>query len=163
MKKINSTLTVFAFVWLWHDFYSGSNAGSTKSVRFRQVSNASYAERTCTCGSSKKASKVNEARQETPSHIFHTNFYQEHSNLQRESNTCNCTNPWNIPPPKNRRRRYYRCEKCSKRESHRPRNCFTRFCICMLGRTLNEVCECTSFHEILPDHHERYSVKVNLQ
>jgi len=60
-----------------------------------------------------------------------------------------------------RKRSRRRRKKASKRESDR-RDCFTTFCICVRGRSSDELraCKCTSPHEI-SSHRECYSVKVN--
>ncbi|XP_011691756.1 PREDICTED: protein FAM133-like [Wasmannia auropunctata] len=67
------------------------------------------------------------------------------------------------PVERSRRRRkrsHRRRKKTSKRESDRPRrDCFATLCVCVRGRSSDELraCKCTSSHEI-PSHRE-YSVK----
>ncbi|XP_050445276.1 uncharacterized protein LOC126848424 [Cataglyphis hispanica] len=76
-------------------------------------------------------------------------------------------NSQNVSTERNKRRRrkrsHRRHKKTSKRESDRLRhNCFTTFCICVRGRTSDELrtCKCTSSHGIPSNDHECCCVKA---
>ncbi|RLU16506.1 hypothetical protein DMN91_010574 [Ooceraea biroi] len=119
-----------------------SNTDSAGPGTFGQIAGSSRAEQICTCGG--------------------------RGNSQRR-NSHGCANSWSIPGEersrRRRRRRRHGRKKASKRESDRPRDCFTTFCVCMRGRSLDELsaCKCASSHEVLSSHHECCCVQVNLQ
>ncbi|XP_067207705.1 micronuclear linker histone polyprotein-like isoform X2 [Linepithema humile] len=111
-----------------------TNAKSVEPNKFDQTSGNSwnYAKRICTCG------KGHSHAREGNSH--------EHAN-SRSASEERC---------RKRKRSRRRRKKASKRESNRPRHdCFTTLCICIRGRSLDELrtCKCMSSREILSSRH----------
>ncbi|KAL6444051.1 hypothetical protein ACFW04_001772 [Cataglyphis niger] len=83
----------------------------------------------------------------------------EHRNC-RSGSLHGHVNSQNVSTERNKMRRrkrsHRRHKKTSKRESDRRHNCFTTFCICVRGRTSDELrtCKCTSSHGIPSNDHE---------